>query len=177
MPHSQGPSNNPNPEPNQPNSSYCCLNLPKGLFLAGVGYLLKFWKHSCLLPFWLHDPPISVFILTISGERYWLWSSSLWSLLHNIRLRILFSNTLSLRSSLKVRDHATQPHGTTGNIIVLYILISKFLVIIKVVNFSDINGISSEGRCYLTDSKFNRYWTVIESATILIVSGILLKQN
>ena len=36
-------------------------------------------------------------------------------------LRILFSNTLSLRSSLSVRDHASQPYSTTGNIIVSYI--------------------------------------------------------
>ena len=39
----------------------------------------------------------------------------------NIRLRILFSNTLSLDSSLVVRDHVLQPYSTTGNIIVLYI--------------------------------------------------------
>ena len=45
----------------------------------------------------------------------------------NIRLRILFSNTLSLDSSLNVRDHVSQPYSTTGNIIVLYILIFKFL--------------------------------------------------
>ena len=45
----------------------------------------------------------------------------------NIRLSILFSNTLSLDSSLNVRDHASQPYSTTGNIIVLYILIFKFL--------------------------------------------------
>ena len=45
----------------------------------------------------------------------------------NIRLRILFSNTLSLDSSLNVRDHVSQPHSTTGNTIVLYILIFKFL--------------------------------------------------
>ena len=41
----------------------------------------------------------------------------------NIRLRILFSNTLSLHSSPNVRDHVSQPYSTTGNIIVLYILI------------------------------------------------------
>ena len=35
--------------------------------------------------------------------------------------------TLSLHSSLNVRDHASQPYSTTGNIIVLYILIFKFL--------------------------------------------------
>jgi len=39
----------------------------------------------------------------------------------NIRLRILFSNTLSLYSSLNVRDHFSQPYSTTGYIIVLYI--------------------------------------------------------
>jgi hypothetical protein len=45
----------------------------------------------------------------------------LWSLLHSsfssllgpkIHLRILFSNTLSLHSSLNVRDHASQPYST-----------------------------------------------------------------
>ena len=35
--------------------------------------------------------------------------------------------TLSLHSSLNVRDHVSQSYNTTGNIIVLYILIFKFL--------------------------------------------------
>ena len=35
--------------------------------------------------------------------------------------------TLSLLCSLNVRDHASQPYSTTGNIIVLYILILEFL--------------------------------------------------
>ena len=69
-------------------------------------------------------------------ERYKLWNSSLWSLFHspfssllgpNIRLRILFSNTPRLDSSLNVRDHVSEPYSKTGNIIVLYILIFKFL--------------------------------------------------
>ena len=47
----------------------------------------------------------------------------------NFRLRILFSDTLSLQSSLTVRDHVSQPYSITGNIIVLYILILKFLEI------------------------------------------------
>jgi len=60
----------------------------------------------------------------------------LWSLFHspfssllgpNILLRILFSNTLSLDSSLNVIDHVSHPYSATGYIIVLYILILKFL--------------------------------------------------
>ena len=38
-----------------------------------------------------------------------------------------FPITPSLRSSLKVRDHASQPNSTTSNIIVLYNLNFKFL--------------------------------------------------
>jgi hypothetical protein len=69
--------------------------------------------------------------LTILGERDTLWSSSLWKLLHSpfssllgpkSRFKILFSNTLSLHSSLSARDHASHPYSTTGNIIVIYIL-------------------------------------------------------
>ena len=43
----------------------------------------------------------------------------------NICLRIQSSNTLSHRSSLNERDRVLQPYSTTGNIIVLYILIFK----------------------------------------------------
>jgi hypothetical protein len=37
------------------------------------------------------------------------------------------SNNLSLHSSLNVRDHVSQRYCTTGNVIVSYILILKFL--------------------------------------------------
>ena len=62
---------------------------------------------------------LDLITLTILGERYKLWSSSLGILLHspfssllgpNIRLRILFSNTLSLYSSFNVRDCVSQPY-------------------------------------------------------------------
>jgi hypothetical protein len=43
-------------------------------------------------------------------------------------LSTLFSNTLSLRSSLNVRDQVSHPYKTTGKTIVLYILIFIFLV-------------------------------------------------
>ena len=42
-------------------ASHLLLGLLKGLVPASVAYLLKFWKRSCLPPFWLHDLPISVF--------------------------------------------------------------------------------------------------------------------
>jgi len=57
-------------------------------------------------------------------------SSSLCSSLHspvtssllgpNTLLNTLFSNTLSLRSSLNVRDHVSHPYKTAGKITVLY---------------------------------------------------------
>jgi len=68
---------------------------------------------------------------TILGEEYRSLSSSLRSFLHspitssllgpNILINTLFSNTLSLR------DQVSHPYKTTGEIIVLYILILKFL--------------------------------------------------
>jgi hypothetical protein len=74
---------------------------------------------------------------TIFGEQYRSFSSSLCSFLHypvtsfllgpKILLNTLFSNTLSLRSSLNVSDQVSHPYKTTGKIIVLYILIFKFL--------------------------------------------------
>ena len=74
-------------------------------------------------PFALHVPPISFFLdlitLTILGDQYRSLSSSLCSFLHslvissflgpNIPLNTLFSNTLSLRSSLNVNDQVSHP--------------------------------------------------------------------
>ena len=45
----------------------------------------------------------------------------------NIRLRILFSNMLSVLSSLNVIDHVSQSFSTTGDIIALNILILNSL--------------------------------------------------
>jgi hypothetical protein len=68
-------------------------------------------------------------ITRIFGDEYRSLSSSLCSLLHspvdssllgpNILVSALFSNTLSLCSSLSVRDQVSHPCKTTGKIIVL----------------------------------------------------------
>jgi hypothetical protein len=74
---------------------------------------------------------------TIFGKEYRSLSSSLCKFLHapvtssflgpNTHLNTLFSNPHSLRSSLNVSDQFSHPYRTTGNIIVLYILIFNFL--------------------------------------------------
>jgi hypothetical protein len=71
-------------------------------------------------------------ILIILAEEYILWSSSLCIFLQppvtsylfdpNILLSTLFSNTLSLCSSLNVRDQVSHPYRITGKIIVLHSL-------------------------------------------------------
>ena len=118
-------------------SSHLRLGLPSGSFLQ-VSAPRPCMHHS--------SPPIRAtcpahiilldLITRISGEQRPL-SSSLCSFLHspvhstflgpNILLSNLFPNTLSLRSSLNVCDHVSYPYKTTGNIIVLHILIFTFL--------------------------------------------------
>jgi hypothetical protein len=70
---------------------------------------------------------------TILGKEYRSFSSLLCSFLHspvtlsrlgpNTFLYTLFSNTLSLCSSLNVNDQVSNPYKTTGKIVVIYILI------------------------------------------------------
>ena len=95
-----------------------------------------------MVPFFQVSPPLlspiratcpAHFILylitpTTLGEQYSSLSSSLCSFLRSLvtlslLLNTLFSNTLSLRSSLNVSDQVSHPYKTTGKIIVLYILI------------------------------------------------------
>ena len=45
----------------------------------------------------------------------------------NILLNTIFSNSLSLRSSLNVSDYNSHPYKTTRKYVVLYVLIFKFL--------------------------------------------------
>ena len=88
--------------------------------------------------FHLHSPSHSSWsdTRTIFGEQYRSLSSSICSFLHspftssllgpNILLCTLFSNTLSLRSSLNVRDQVSHPYKTTGRVLDLCTLIFTF---------------------------------------------------
>jgi hypothetical protein len=86
-------------------------------------------------------PRLSHYSLFDHLNNIWWWiqslSSSLCSLVHspvtssllgpNILLSTLFLDTLSLYSSLSVRDHFSHAYKTTGKITVLYTLILVFL--------------------------------------------------
>ena len=86
IPHSQGFSNNPYPELNQPNSSYryislgsililsshLCLGLPKGFFPAGIPVkFLKTLLPSSIFATWpAHLSLVNLITLTVLGKWY-----------------------------------------------------------------------------------------------------------
>jgi hypothetical protein len=116
-------------------STHLRLGLPSGLFPSSFptnilhAFLFSQIRATCLA----HRILFDFTNLTILGEKYKLWSSSLCSFLQppvtsslfgpNILLNTLFSDTLSLCSSLNVRRQVPHPYRTTGKIIVLHILI------------------------------------------------------
>jgi hypothetical protein len=113
-------------------STHLRLNLPSGLFPSGFHtknlYAFLFSPIRATWP--AHLILRDLIVLIILGEEYKSWSSLLCNFLHspvtsslfgqNILLSTLFSNTLSLCSSLNIRDQVSQPYRTTGKIIVLY---------------------------------------------------------
>jgi hypothetical protein len=87
------------------------------------------FPHTCHMP--RHLILLDFTTRTILGKDYITISSSLCNFLHspvtsslfgpNNCLNTLFSNTLSLRSSLNVSDQVSHPHRRKGKIIILYI--------------------------------------------------------
>ena len=141
LPHSQVPATCPCPEPDQSGpclpltswrfililSSHLHLGLPSGLFPSG--FHTKTLYTPLLSPIRATCPVHLILLYLIAwaifGEEYRSQSSSLCSFLNspatssllgpNILLNTLFSNTLSLRSSLNVSDQVSHPCKTTGN--------------------------------------------------------------
>jgi hypothetical protein len=97
-------------------------------------YMRSSSPHSCYIP--AHLILLDLIILITLGEECELWNSSLCSFLQppitssflgpNILLSTLFNNTLSLCSSLNVRDQVSHPHKTTGKIMILHFLIFMY---------------------------------------------------
>jgi len=120
-------------------SSHLRLGLPSDLF--HLGFPTKTLCTSLLSPIPAAIPAQLILLdfitRTILGEEYRSLSSSLFSFLHylvtssflgpNILLRTIFSNTLSLRSSLNVSDKISHPYKITGKITVLFVLTFKYL--------------------------------------------------
>jgi len=144
LPHSQVPANCPwassiksiHPHPTSWRSiliisSHLCLGLPIGLFLSG--FLIKTLYTPLIYPTRATCPAhlilLDLITRTIMGEQYRSLRSSLCSFLHSPvtssllgpnTLNTLFSNILSLRSSLNVSDQVSHPYKTTGKITVPY---------------------------------------------------------
>jgi hypothetical protein len=118
-------------------STHLRLGLPIGLFSSGFPsnnlYALLFFPIRATCPAYFILDLITLIIL---DEQYKSRSSSLCNFPHspvtsslfgpNILLSILFSNTLSLCSSLNVRDQVSHPYRIKGKIIFLYILMFTF---------------------------------------------------
>ena len=115
-------------------SSHLRLGLPSGLFPSGFPTKTLYTPLLSSPPYALHAPPISFSILSPAqylvrcrdhSAPHYVVSSTSSPLGPNILLSTLFSNTLSLHSSLNVSNQVSHPYKTTGKIIVLYILIFK----------------------------------------------------
>jgi hypothetical protein len=112
--------------------THLCLGLPSGLFPSGfptnILYAFLFSPIRATYPALLIL--LGLIILIVLDEGYKLWSFSVCSFLQlsitsslfnlNVLLSNLFSDTLSLCSSLKARDQVLHTYRTTGKIIVLY---------------------------------------------------------
>jgi hypothetical protein len=112
--------------------THLSLGLPSGLFHSSfpINILHAFLPHSCYMPCPSHPPwldhsnytwrrvQVMKLIMQFSPT-----SSHFISLWFKYSPQHLFSNTLSLRSSLNIKDQVSHPYIATGKIIALYIQI------------------------------------------------------
>jgi hypothetical protein len=114
-----------------------CLDLPSGLFPSGfppISYMHSSSPDSCHMPCQSHPPLFDhsnytwrrVQVVKLLIMQYFQPSCHLIPLRSKYSPSNLFSNTLSLCSSLNVREQVSHPYKTTGKIIILYILIHTF---------------------------------------------------
>jgi hypothetical protein len=116
--------------------SHLRLRLPRGFFPSGFPTKILYVfccfpiRSTCSIHLILSD----LIVLLVLDEKHNLWSSSLRNFLQSpatsslfdpyIIFNTLFSNTLSLYSSLNVRHQVPQQCRTTRKIIVFYIFYS-----------------------------------------------------
>jgi hypothetical protein len=108
--------------------TYLCLGLPSSLFPSGFTTNILYNAHSCHMhypshPFWFDHSNytwqrVQFMKLLIMQFLQPFITSSLFG--PNILLNTLFSNTLSLCSSLNVRDQVSQPYRITEQNYVLF---------------------------------------------------------
>jgi hypothetical protein len=96
-------------------SSHLYVGLPSGLF--PYGFLTKTYVHSPSPSCMLRSIPIPSSIMQFFLSYHFIPLSP------NILLSTLFSDTLTLCSSLNVRNQVSHPYKNAGKIIVLYVLI------------------------------------------------------
>jgi hypothetical protein len=145
---SQEPSTGLYPQPDQYNPYHPILSLkdPPNYVLVFLVFSFRLafppillyvflFAHSCYMPCSSHTPWLDhsnftwrrVQVIKFPIMQFSPTSGHFISLRSKYSPQSLFSNTLSLCSSLNVRDQVSRPYRTTGKIIVLYILILVFL--------------------------------------------------